>query len=81
MSFKKELANAILLNMPDVHFHTEGFDEALTSIINLVDKEVIGEDETFDKAEKKYLTRSERTIVTRNVLKAEMREKIHAKTL
>lgn len=40
MSFKKELANAILLNMPDVHFHTEGFDEAVASIINLVDKEL-----------------------------------------
>ena len=49
-------------------------------VIKLIN-DIIGEDETFDKAEKKYLTRSERTIVTRNVLKAEMREKIHAKTL
>ncbi len=48
MSFKKELANAILLNMPDVHFHTEGFDEAVASIINLVDKEVIQPDQESD---------------------------------
>lgn len=63
---------------------TSGFDQALTSIINLVDEEVIGEDTPrklryYDEVEQEnvyYLDESGSIRVTENELRAKQRAKL-----
>ena len=62
-------------------------DKDITSIINLVDKEIIGEDELHSNGKKLVNPWScddcgqDEPGYVRNELRAKMREKLHAKTL
>jgi len=89
---KEELENL----KAQIHFKENGIpsihagyltDETITSIINLVDKEIIGEDELHSNGKKLVNPWScddcgqDEPGYVRNELRAKMREKLHAKTL
>lgn len=84
MSFQEELENIVINVALNGAYEDAGqrqlsrtaVNNALTSIINLVDKEVIGEDERIDHAREKIGS----VLVERNVLRAAQRAIIRSNT-